>query len=150
MGMNVGSLGDKLRGLACLKDHKKTLEADLEAAKEQIKVQEKQIVTAMCDLAEEQDLDDPSNFSVAIDGRRYGLSIKTFYSIPAARKSELHDVLRDLGQGELIQEKVDPRTLTKVLASIVEDNGGVLPEAYEALVPKLSTYDEAKITDRKV
>lgn len=149
MGMNVGSLGDKLRGLAGLKDRKKELDAELESIKKQITAQEKETVTAMCDLAEEQDLDNPSDFSVVIDGRRYGLTIKTYYSIPATRKSELFEMLRDLGQGELIQQKVDPRTLTNFLASVAEENGGVLPNTYDALVPKLSTYDEAKITDRK-
>ena len=145
--MNVGTLGEKLRGLAVLKESKKGLETELSDVKGQIAAQEKEIVTAMCDLAETQELDDPSGFSVVIDGRRYGLAIKTYFSIPAERKQEVYDALRNLGQGELIQEKVDPRTLTNALAEIMEANGGELPEEYLAL--KLGTYPETKITDRK-
>jgi hypothetical protein len=85
---------------------------------------------------------------VVIDGRRYGLTIKTYFIIPADRKHDVYEALRDLGQGDLIQEKVDHRTLTKTLEAIMEAKEGVLPDEYVAL--KLSTFDDTKITDRKV
>ena len=148
MGINVVTLGEKLRGLQVLIDDKKVLDDALKSIKKKIETQEKGIVSSMCDLAEREDLDDPSKFSVVLDGRRYGLSIKSYYSIPAEKRDEVFGMLRDLGQGDLIKESVDDRALTNTLASITEANGGELPDEYKAL--PLSVYDKTKITNTKV
>lgn len=147
MGYGELKLGEQLRGLALLKAQKKEFDDALKRVKENITQQEKAIIKAMVDLSEEQDLDNPADFAVAVDGRRYGLTVKTYFSVPADRKHEIFQALRDLGQGDLIEESMDKGTLTNALAGIMKANNGLLPDEYAAL--NLSTFEDVKIFDRK-
>ena len=87
--------------------------------------------------------------STIVDGFSYSLQQKTMYS----KKSEeslaeagidFFDVLRDQGLGDLIVEKVDPRTLQSSCASLAED--GELPEE---LAECLNIYEKLGLTKRK-
>lgn len=146
--MNIETLSDKLRNLAALKVEKKRL-ADL--TKElgiQIDDQEREITTAMLDMADTAGLASVDDFAIAVDGRRYCVTTKPFYTIPADRRDEAFQALRELGLADLIVEKVDDRTLTKTLIELADDAGGELPEEYDAIPVRF--YEKMTISDRKV
>jgi len=89
--------------------------------------------------------------STVVDGFTYSLQQKTMYS----KKSEealaeagisFFDVLREQGLGDLIVEKVDPRSLQSSVSAMAEENDGDLPEE---LVECLSIYEKLTISKRK-
>lgn len=146
--MTVEFLSDKLRQLAKLKEEKKRL-SDL--TKENgilIDEWERDIITAMLDMAEAAGLTNVDDFAVSVDGRRYSVVTKPFYSIPAERRDEAFQALRGLGLSDLIVERVDDRTLTRALVELADDAGGELPEQYNDI--PLRKYEKMSISDRKV
>lgn len=87
--------------------------------------------------------------STVVDGFNYSLQQTTMYS----KKSDeaLHeaglvffDVLREQGLGDLIVEKVDPRTLQSSVRAMAEE--GELPED---LVECLNIYEKLGLSKRK-
>lgn len=145
--MDKQTLAAQIEALRRLKETKKDL---AEATKENnalIEQQENAIVASMLDMAEAAGLDDPSAFTVDVEGRRYGIKLKSFYSIRADKRDEAFPLLRALGLGDLIVEKVDDRTLTKALGELADAEGNLPPE-YQCL--PLSAYQKTTITDRKV
>lgn len=145
--MDTKTLSAQIAILSDLKEKKKEIS---EAAKENnaaIEEQEKLVISAMLDLAEAAGLDDPSSFTVDVDGRRYGIKIKPFYSIRKDDRDTAFAMLRALGLGDLIVEKVDDRTLTKALEELTDEDGS-LPGEYAAL--PVNVYEKTTITDRKV
>ena len=145
--MDANTLSTLIATLSDLKERKKELAEIVKENNAAIEEQEKQIITAMLDLAEAAGLDDPSSFSVDVGGRRYGIKIKPFYSIRKDDRDTAFAMLRTLGLGDLIVEKVDDRTLTKALEELADEDGS-LPEAFAAL--PVSVYEKTTITDRKV
>ncbi len=145
--MNNELLAELIKKLCQLKESKKTLTEALKETNTLIAQQETAIVDTMLDIAEAAGLEDPSAFTVDVEGRRYGVKMKSYYSIRAERREEAFRQLRALGLGDLIVEKVDNRTLTKVLGEL-SDADGTLPPEYQRL--PLSAYQKATITDRKV
>ncbi len=145
--MDKQTLAEQIDTLRTLKETKKSLAEAIRENNALIEQQETAIVASMLDMAESAGLDDPSAFTVDMEGRRYGIKLKTYYSIRAERREEAFRQLRALGLGDLIVEKVDDRTLTKVLGEL-SDADGTLPPEYQRL--PLSAYQKATITDRKV
>lgn len=145
--MDVKTLSEHISILSTLKEQKKMLAETVKENNAAIEEQEKMIISAMLDLAETAGLDDPSAFTVDVGGRRYGIKIKPFYSIRKDDRDTAFAMLRTLGLGDLIVEKVDDRTLTKALEELADEDG-CLPEAYAAL--PVSVYEKTTITDRKV
>jgi len=89
--------------------------------------------------------------STVVDGFTYSLQQKTMYSKKseealAAAGITFFDVLREQGLGDLIVEKVDPRTLQSSVAAMAEENDGELPEE---LVECLSIYEKLTLSKRK-
>lgn len=89
--------------------------------------------------------------STIVDGFTYSLQQTTMYS----KKSEealaeagivFFDVLREQGLGDIIVEKVDPRTLQSSVRAMAEENDGELPED---LVECLSIYEKLTLSKRK-
>lgn len=87
--------------------------------------------------------------NTVVDGFTYSLQQKTMYS----KKSEaalaeagidFFDVLREQGMGDLIVEKVDPRTLQSSCSAIAEE--GELPEE---LAECLNIYEKLALSKRK-
>jgi len=146
--VNIDNLSGKIRDLEVLREEKDNLAESLESVKALIEAQEKEIISAMMDIAEATGLDGAEKLTVIVDGRRYGVSIKSYYSIKAENKDAAYPMLRDLGLGDLIKESVDQRVLTKALEAIAEDNGGELPGEYVSL--PMSVYEKSAITRRKV
>lgn len=145
--MDVNTLSTHINELANLKERKKELADLVKENNAAIEEQEKQIISAMLDLAEAAGLDDPASFTVDVNGRRYGVKVKPFYSIRKDQRDEAFAALRALGLGDLIVEKVDDRTLTKALEEAA-DKDGMLPPEFEIL--PVSVYEKTTITDRKI
>ncbi len=145
--MNVHTLAEQIGILCELKETKKNLADAVKDNNALIEQQESLIVDSLLDMAENAGLDDPSAFTVDVNGRRYGVKMKSFYSIRADKRDEAFPMLRSLGLGDLIVERVDDRTLTKALEEVADDDGN-LPEEYLAL--PLSSYQKTTITDRKI
>lgn len=127
--MEMTNLASAIAGLNDLKEEKKRLADLVKENNAAIEEQEKLLIASMLDMAENAGLDDPSSFTVDVNGRRYGLKIKPFYSIRKEARDEAFAMLRTLGLGDLIVERVDDRTLTKVLEESLDEDGN-LPEAY--------------------
>lgn len=145
--MDVKTLSSLIEELANLKDRKKELADIVKANNAAIEEQEKRVISAMLDLADAAGLEDPSGFSVDVSGRRYGITIKPYYSIRKDKRDEAFAALRTLGLGDLIVEKVDDRTLTKALEEAA-DAEGMLPPEYEIL--PVSVFEKTTISDRKI
>ena len=121
------------------KDNLAELTKENNAAKEQL---EQEICQMMVD--EEKP-------STVVDGFTYSLQQKTMYS----KKSEealaeagisFFDVLREQGLGDLIVERVDPRTLQSSVRAMAEEMDGELPED---LVECLNIYEKLELSKRK-
>lgn len=145
--MNLDTLSEHISNLSALKERKKELADLVKENNAAIEEQEKLVISAMLDLAEAAGLDDPASFTVDVDGRRYGVKVKSFYSIRKEQRDEAFAALRTLGLGDLIVEKVDDRTLTKALEEAA-DAEGMLPPEYEIL--PVSVFEKTTITDRKI
>lgn len=145
--MDVKTLSSLIEELATLKDRKKELADIVKANNAAIEEQEKLVISAMLDLADAAGLEDPSGFTVDVSGRRYGITIKPYYSIRKDKRDEAFAALRTLGLGDLIVEKVDDRTLTKALEEAA-DAEGMLPPEYEIL--PVSVFEKTTISDRKI
>lgn len=145
--MDKSTLSAQIELLRTLKEQKQSLAEQVKENNAQIEQQENAIVASMLDMAEAAGLDDPSAFTVDVEGRRYGVKIKSFYSIRAGDRDRAFPMLRSLGLGDLIVERVDDRTLTRALEEVAGEDG-ILPDEYLTL--PLSSYQRTTITDRKV
>lgn len=119
------------------KDELAELTKENNAAKEQLEYE-------ICQM-----MVDEEKPNTVVDGFTYSLSQKTMYS----KKSEealaeagidFFDVLREQGLGDLIVEKVDPRTLNSSVSAMAED--GELPEE---LAECLNIYEKLALSKRK-
>ena len=87
--------------------------------------------------------------STVVDGFTYSLQQKTMYTKKseadlAAAEIDFFDVLREQGLGDLIVERVDPRTLQSSVNQMAES--GELPEE---LVECLNIYEKLALSKRK-
>ena len=119
------------------KDELAELTKENNAAKEQLEYE-------ICQM-----MVDEEKPNTVVDGFTYSLSQKTMYS----KKSEealaeagidFFDVLREQGLGDLIVEKVDPRTLNSSVSAMAEE--GELPEE---LAECLNIYEKLALSKRK-
>jgi hypothetical protein len=88
--------------------------------------------------------------NTTVDGYTYSLQQKTMY----AKKSEealadagivFFDVLHEQGLGDIIVERVDPRTLQSTMKAVVEEQG----ELPEELAECLNVYEQLGVGKRK-
>lgn len=92
--------------------------------------------------------------NTVVDGYTYSLQQKIMYSKKSeealqAAGIDFFDVLREQGLGDLIVEKVDPKTLqssVKAMAEELEEEGEELPEE---LAECLNIYEKLALTKRK-
>lgn len=141
------TLAVTLREMSQLKDRKKELAEQAKDINAELAQVEQDAISILLDMAEASGMDDPAAFTITLDGRRYGVTTKSYYNIKAEDREAAFAALRELGLGDLIVESVDRRTLTSAMAQIMSDNGGELPEGYESI--PMSEYTETKISDRK-
>ena len=86
--MTVEALSGAIANLQALKDRKDELKELVSENNKQIEQAEKDIIAGLMDLAEAAGLEDPASITVDVEGRRYGLSIKRYYSIKKDNKQE--------------------------------------------------------------
>ena len=133
-------LDQEVRYYKAILDRKAELEEavkEINAAKEK---QEQKICQMMVD--EEKP-------NTVVDGFTYSLQQKTMYTKKseadlAAAEINFFDVLREQGLGDLIVERVDPRTLQSSVNQMAES--GELPEE---LVECLNIYEKLALSKRK-
>lgn len=141
------TLDERVREYQKLLDRKKELE-DLTKENNQAKEALEQEICKM--------MIDEEKPSTVVDGYNYSLQEKTMYT----KKSEedlmeagldFFSILRDQGLGDIIVERVDPRTLNSACASLAEESteegsDAQLPEELEAC---LNIYQKLSLSRRK-
>lgn len=130
---------------------------EMDKAVKELKAQkdaaEKEVISALLDVAEKTGVDD---LTVKVGIYKYAASVKDYFSITQAEKDEAYPLLRDLGMGDLIVEKVDDRTLSSSLREVMEAYRAANPESteqfpaeYEPLLAHLNRYPKTTLTRRK-
>lgn len=121
--------------------------------KKQADAAKAEVVRAILDVAEQTGVDD---LTVTVGAYKYGATVKGFFGITKAEQDEAFPLLRELGMGDLITERVDDRTLSKELTEVMAAYGaehpeeaGQFPAEYEPLLVHLSRYTKADLTRRK-
>lgn len=137
-------IADLVSDYEALKDAKAEIDEQAKALAARLEAAEDALIHCILDANEATGTDG----KYTVGGRAYSVELKTYYRIPADRREEAFAAMRDtLNLADLIQERVDDRTLTKVLRGIQENNGGALPEEYDAL--GLATYDKTTLRSVK-
>ena len=136
------ALDQKVRAYKAVLDRK----AELEAMTKENNAEKERLEQEICQM-----MVDEEKPNTVVDGFTYSLQQKTMYT----KKSEealaeagivFFDVLREQGLGDIIVERVDPRTLQSTVKAMAEENDGELPEE---LVECLSIYDKLTLSKRK-
>lgn len=130
-------IAGKIRDLEFLKAQKAEVKEQLSALTGQVDQAQDEVIRLIFDLEEQTGV---QGIRLLVDGRNYSVTRKSFFSIPKERRDEAFPLLRELGLGDLIVEKVDDRSLSRELAVIMEAHDGELPEEFEQL--GLTQYDK--------
>lgn len=142
--MIMDAIGARIGRYEALRAQAEELKAQLEELNKQKDAAEAEVISAILDKQEECGTD----LRVSYEGRNYSVAVKNYYAIPKANRDAAFSALRGLGLGDLIQEKVDDRTLTKELETAREEAGGDLPDDYDELLGLTTQYP--KTTLRRV
>lgn len=153
MAVDLSSVNALVENYETLRGQVETIEADLKELKAQRDAAERAVISALLDAMEKTGVDD---LTVKVGGFKYGASAREFYSIPKAEQCEAYPLLRELGMGDLIVEKVDDRTLSKELRDISEayreqhpNSTENFPAEYEPLLTHLNRYPKPQLSRRK-
>ena len=130
-----------------VREYKEVLDrkAELEALTKENNEAKERLEQEICQM-----MVDEEKPSTVVDGFMYSLQQKTMYT----KKSEedlaeagivFFDVLREQGLGDLIVEKVDPRTLQSSIKAMAEE----CEELPEELVECLNIYEKLTLSKRK-
>ncbi len=134
--------------LEMLKDYNELMQRKEELAA-QTKENSAAIEAAKLEITQQMIDDDCP--SISVNGYTYSLQQKTAYSKKsdeelAAEGINFLETLREEGLGDIIVERVDPRTLQSTVKAYVEENG----ELTEGLNSIIKSYDFNDISRRKV
>lgn len=137
----MNELDDKVREYKAVLDRKDELAELTKENNKQKELLEQEICQMMIDE------DKPST---VVDGYNYSLQQKTEYSkrseeYLAENNLDFFEILREQGLGDIIVEKVDPRTLSSTCKNIVEEQG----ELPEELAECISVYDKMQLSKKK-
>lgn len=144
----------QLRDLVLTYEDKRGIAEDLDAQLKEANAAkteaERNLIMAILSVAEETGIDD---LSVNVEGRKYSVKVKDYFSIPKAEKDEAYRLLRELGHGDLITERVDDRTLSSEMASVMEEYRNVHPDSseefpveYEPLLAVMNRYPKPSLS----
>ena len=144
----------QLRDLVLAYEDKRGIAEDLDAQLKEANAAkteaERNLIMAILSVAEETGIDD---LSVNVEGRKYSVKVKDYFSIPKAEKDEAYRLLRELGHGDLITERVDDRTLSSEMASVMEEYRNVHPDSaeefpveYEPLLAVMNRYPKPSLS----
>ena len=145
--MSCEAIGTLIGKYEALREQADELKAQLDALNKRKDAAEAEVITAILDIKEQTGAE---NMRIEYEGRNYSVTVKNYYTIPKPKRDEAFEVMRNLGMGDLIQEKVDDRTLTKELESVFEENGCTYPEEYGPLFENLSSYSKSALRRVKV
>jgi hypothetical protein len=67
-------------------------------------------------------------------GNKFTLAVSSHFSQVTERREDLFAALRDNNCGDIIVEKIDPRTLSKMVNELCEENEDSLPQWLTGLV----------------
>ncbi len=134
--------------LEMLKDYHKLMQRK-DALAEETKDNNAAIEAAKLEITQQMIDDDCP--SIAVGGYTYSLQQKTVYSKKsdeelAAAGINFLETLREEGLGDIIVERVDPRTLQSTVKAYIEENG----ELTEGLDSIIKSYDFNDLSRRKV
>lgn len=141
---NVTAISEKIRDLEFLKQQKDEMRVQMAELSNRVDRAQDDVISMILDLEEQTGA---QGMRLLVDGRNYSVTRKSFFSIPQAQRDTAFPLLRELGHGDLIVEKVDDRTLSKELAVVMEQNGGELPEEYDLL--GLTRYEKNDLRSTK-
>jgi hypothetical protein len=144
--LSMAQLSDKIRDYEFLKAQADEIEGQLKAFKAQADAAKDEVIAGMLDIAE----DASCEVTVTVEGRKYSIGTKDYFSIEAGKKDEAFRQLRELGLGGLIVESVKKETLTNSLESIMDLHQGVLPDEYAELLGSCSKFAVTKLYSRKI
>ena len=133
------TIGLKITAYEELRAEAEALKAQLDEMNKRRDAMEAEVISAILDAQEETGVE---ALRINHAGRNYSVTVKNYYSIPKAQRDAAFEEMRNLGMGDLIQEKVDDRTLTKELGTIFEENGCQFPEEYDNLFQCMSQYEK--------
>lgn len=139
--MQIDKIAQKIAVYEELREQADAAKEELAELNRQKDAAEAEVISAMLDMEEETG----TSVRIGYEGRNYSVSARNFYSIPKASRDLAFDQLRNLGMGDLIQEKVDDRTLTKELDTVFEENGCAFPEEYSPLFALLNQYSKSTL-----
>ena len=145
--MTENEIGRKIAAYEDLRAKAEEMKAQLEELTRRKDAAEADVIAAILDAQEQAGV---QSLSFTYEDRRYAVSVKNYYTIPKANRDEAFERMRELGMGDLIQERVDDRTLTKELEYVLEENGGLFPAAYEPLCSKLTQFGKSTLRRVKV
>lgn len=137
----MSALDDKVR------EYQKVLEKKEELA-EQTKENNRlkdELEQQLCQMMIDEEKPDTT-----VDGYKYSLKQENMYSKLSEEKLmekgiDFFDLIREQGFGDIIVEKIDPRTLNSTCKGIVEEQG----ELPEELAEAISVYEKLSIARRK-
>lgn len=137
----MSALDDKVREYQKVLEKKDEL-ADLTKENNRLKDELEQEICQMMIDEEKPD--------TTVDGYKYSLKQETMYSKLGEDKLmekgiDFFELLREQGFGDIIVERVDPRTLNSTMKGVVEEAG----ELPEELAEALSIYEKLGISRRK-
>lgn len=144
--MTVDAIGAKIEAYEQLRERAEQLKDELTELNKQKDAAEAEVIAAILDAQEQTGV---GGMRVEYNGRKYAVTVKNYYTIPKANRDDVLEMMRLLGMGDLIQERVDDRTLTNELEAATEENGGELPDMYSELVDSLAGYTKSTLMRRK-
>ena len=144
--MTIDAIGAKIEAYEQLRERADKLKDDLAELNRQKDAAEAEVIAAILDAQEQTGV---GGMRVEYNGRKYAVTVKNYYTIPTANRDDVLEMMRLLGMGDLIQERVDDRTLTNDLEAAAEENGGELPDMYTELVDSLAGYTKSTLMRRK-
>lgn len=140
--MTIDAIGAKIEAYEQLRERAEQLKDDLTELNKQKDAAEAEVIAAILDAQEQTGV---GGMRVEYNGRKYAVTVKNYYTIPKANRDDVLEMMRLLGMGDLIQERVDDRTLTNELEAATEENGGELPDMYSELVDSLAGYSKSTL-----
>lgn len=143
---NSPTLSSALINYEMAKETKSKLEAALKDAAREVAELEDEAIALMLEQAECTGAD---GLTVMVNARKYSVTQKDYWSIPATAREEVFPRLRGMGLDYLIQERVDDRSLTNYINGVLEEpvNAGEMPE--ELAVLPLSRYTKTSLSSRR-
>ena len=135
--MSGSAIGELIGTYESLREESEALKAQLDELNKRKDAAEAAVISTLLDIQEQTGAE---HMRIEYEGRNYSVTVKNYYTIPKPKRDAAFEQMRNLGMGDLIQERVDDRTLTKELEAVAEANDGLLPEEYGDLADNLSTY----------